>query len=74
MPVADASFTGTLAHKHAGTHACNAKQSPLFRIVLNDALEAKEQFVTPGHELGHIFAAISAVALYLAGTTTKAEA
>jgi len=55
LPALDASSTGALAHKHADTRQSSGKRLTSFRIVLNDALEAEEQFVTMAHELGHIF-------------------
>jgi hypothetical protein len=50
MPVPSA---GVSAHQNAS--ATRPGTAPSFRIVLNDALQPKEQFVTIAHELGHIF-------------------
>jgi hypothetical protein len=44
---------GVFAHQNAS--ATRSDKTPSFRIVLNDALQPKEQFVTIAHELGHIF-------------------
>jgi hypothetical protein len=44
---------GVFAHQNA--RATRSDKTPSFRIVLNDALQPKEQFVTVAHELGHIF-------------------
>ena len=44
---------GVFAHQNAS--ATRQGSAPSFRIVLNDALQPKEQFVTLAHELGHIF-------------------
>jgi hypothetical protein len=44
---------GAFAHQNAS--ATRAGEVPSFRVVLNDALQPKEQFVTLAHELGHVF-------------------
>jgi hypothetical protein len=53
-PIDDES-TGALAHKNAKTSGIERSQLPSYRIILNDTLLPKEQFVTLAHELGHIF-------------------
>jgi IrrE N-terminal-like domain len=54
VPIDDAS-TGALAHNNAITSGADQNQFPSYRIVVNDTLKPKEQFVTLAHELGHIF-------------------
>jgi Zn-dependent peptidase ImmA (M78 family) len=47
--------TGAVAHASATTSGSAENNLPSFRIIINDALLMKEQFVTLAHELGHIF-------------------
>jgi uncharacterized protein DUF955 len=44
---------GSFAHQNASATRPNDPSS--FRMVINDVLKPKEQFVTLAHELGHIF-------------------
>jgi IrrE N-terminal-like domain len=46
---------GTFARENSKTTGGGQEVGPSYRIVINDALAAKEQFVTLTHELGHIF-------------------
>jgi uncharacterized protein DUF955 len=50
---AAAQTLGAFAHQNASAN--RPTDAPSFRIVINDALRPKEQFVTLAHELGHIF-------------------
>jgi IrrE N-terminal-like domain len=55
---------GALAAETPGIRTNGVPSSLSFRVVINDALEPKEQFVTLAHELGHIFCG------HLGGCTT----
>ena len=46
---------GVFAHQNTNATLSTSGGFPSFRIVINDRLQPKEQFVTLAHELGHIF-------------------